>query len=245
LNPRELTVRGLAEQGLEAFTSIDGRLIRSFRTLAASPGALTMAYLTGRRKPYIGPVSLFLIANVLFFATESLTHGTVFTTPLASHLHSQPWDGLATTLVSQRLQALHQTLDTYTPGFDRAVARNARSCIILMALSFSILPRILFRGSRWPFAAHAAFALHLYAFILLIFCLATSLLALNATRNFDVAISLTLLVVCAIYLYIATGVVYGGTAVARALKTVVLTAGVAVIVLGYRFALLLVTLYTT
>src|SRR6185436_8733570 len=81
LNPRELTVPGLAEQGLEAFTSIDGRLIRSFRTLAASPGALTMAYLTGRRKPYIGPVSLFLIANVLFFATESLTHGTVFTTP--------------------------------------------------------------------------------------------------------------------------------------------------------------------
>jgi hypothetical protein len=253
LSPRELTVRGLVEQAVEAFTSIDGRLLRSFGTLVTSPGALTMAYLAGRRKPYIGPVSLFLIANVLFFATESLTGGTVFTTPLASHLHSQPWDGLATTLVSHRLQTLHQTLEAYTPGFDRAVARNARSFIILMALSFSILPRIAFRGSRWPFAAHAAFALHLYAFILLLFCIATSLLALNAatgsvafsTRHFDAAISLTLLVVCAIYLYIATGVVYGGSAAVRALKAGMLTVGVAVIVLGYRFALLIVTLYTT
>ena len=249
----DLTVRGLVEQGLHAFTSIDGRMMRSFRTLVASPGTLTVAFLTGQRKPYIGPVSLFLIANVLFFATESLTGGTVFTTPLNSHLHNQPWDGLATTLVFNRLRALHQTLDSYAPGFDRAIARNARSFIILMVLSFSVLPRITFPRSRWPFAAHAAFAFHLYAFILLLFSIASSLLALNNAvgssgflpGELDAAISLTLLAICAIYLYVATGAVYGGRPTVRAFKTVLLTVGVAVIVLGYRFALLIVTLYST
>jgi hypothetical protein len=77
LRVRELTMRGLFEHMFEAFTNIDSRLIRSFRRLFSSPGFLTVAYLDGRRKPYMGPVSVFLIANVLFFATESLTGGMI------------------------------------------------------------------------------------------------------------------------------------------------------------------------
>jgi hypothetical protein len=122
---------------------------------------------------------MFLIANVLFFAMESLTGGTVFTTPLDSHLHKQPWSGVAESLVSDRLQTLRTTLDIYAPEFDRAVARNARSFIILMALSFALLPRIMFPRSRSPFVTHAVFALHLYAFMLLLFCVATTLPAVN------------------------------------------------------------------
>ena len=126
MGAQELTLRGLFDQVFLAFTSIDGRVIRSFRALVSRPGLLTAAYLQGKRKPYIGPVSLFLIANVLFFAIESLTGGTVFTTPLDSHLHNQPWSGVAESLVSNRLQTLGTTLDIYAPKFDRAVARNAR-----------------------------------------------------------------------------------------------------------------------
>src|SRR5882762_1729567 len=41
---RELTCRGLAGQFLQAFTSIDGRLVRSIRCLVGRPGFLTLAY---------------------------------------------------------------------------------------------------------------------------------------------------------------------------------------------------------
>ena len=88
LRARELTLRGLFDLLVQAFTSIDGRLIRSLRYLVSRPGFLTVAYLQGRRKPYVGPVPLFLIANVMFFATESLTGGKIFTTPLDAHLHT-------------------------------------------------------------------------------------------------------------------------------------------------------------
>jgi hypothetical protein len=43
----------------------------------------------------------------MFFATESLTGGTVFTTPIDSHLHTQPWSRVAELLVSHRLEAMH------------------------------------------------------------------------------------------------------------------------------------------
>ena len=253
LHPRELTFRGLFDQLILAFISVDGRLLRTLRSLVGRPGFLTVAYLQGQRKPYVGPVPLFLIANALFFATESLTGGKVFTTPLNAHLHTQPWSGAAELLVSHRLAAKQTTLEAYAPLFDHAVAVNARSLVVFMALSFVAALSIVFSGARRPPVTHALFSLHLYAFLLLLFCVATAVPPVDkwfggagaASEGLDHAISLVLLFACALYLYIATGRVYSAAGVRRAVKVVVLTVAAAAIVLGYRFVLLLITLYST
>jgi hypothetical protein len=253
LRAHELTLGGILAQLVQALTSVDGRLVRTFRYLVSRPGFLTVAHLQGQRKAYVGPLPLFLIANALFFAAESLTGGKVFTTPIESHLHTQPWSPLAESLVSDRLATIQTTLDAYAPVFDRAVARNARSLIVFMALSFVVAPLIAFRGRRMPIGAHVFFSLHLYAFLLLLLCAATVVPALDswlggagfASERLDHVISIALLLVCGAYLYVATGEVYGATGISRILKVVALTVAVASIVLGYRFVLLLVTLCTT
>lgn len=253
LRERELTLRGLLDQLVQVFTNLDGRVLQSFRCLVSRPGFLTVAYLQGRRRPYVGPIRLFLTANVVFFTVESLTGGKVFTTPLDSHLHTQPWSPFAASLVSHRLDAMRTTLDLYAPVFDHAVALNARLFIIFMALFFAPVPSIVFHRTRRPLAAHALFSFHLYAFMLLLFCVATVVPRIDllfggagfASERLDYAISIALLILCAAYLFIATGAVYGGTGVVRALKALTLTVGVATIVLGYRFVLLLITLYST
>jgi len=251
LRPRELTLRGLGEQVFEAFTNIDGRVLRSFRCLVTRPGLLTVAFLEGRRKPYLGPVALFLVANVLFFAIESMTGGTVFSTPLESHLHTQPWSPLAQVLVPRRLDALQTTAALYAPRFDSAIALHARSLILLMALSFAILPWLVFRRGRHPCAAHAVFSLHLYAFLLLLLSVGTLLPAVTIEGgvccmpdNLDHLLSIVLVASCAVYLYFAIRPVYGGSRMDRLLRSLVLTVAATVIVLGYRFALLLLTLYS-
>jgi uncharacterized protein DUF3667 len=253
LREHELTLRGIFNQLVRALIKIDGRLILSFRCLVGRPGFLTVAYLQGQRKPYVGPVPLFLIANALFFATESLTGGKVFTTPIDSHLHTQPWSRVAELLVSHRLEAMQTTLDVYAPVFDHAMARNARSLVIFMALSFVAATSIAFYRSRSPLGAHALFSLHVYAFLLLLFCVATVVPPIDlwfggagfASDRLDHAISIGLLLACGMYLHVATGEVYGATGASRVLKVVALTVAVATIVLGYRFVLLVITLYTT
>jgi hypothetical protein len=253
MRARDLTLRGLIDQFTQAIANIDGRLPRTFRYLISRPGFLTVAYLRGQRMPFVGPVQLFLISNVLFFATESLTHGKVFTTPLASHLHTQPWSGMVETLVANRVMALHTTVDLYSPVFDRAMAVNARSLIGFMALSFAPVLLVLFPRKGRPFVAHAVFSLHLYAFMLLLFCIATAIPPVERwfggsgfdSEILDHTLAIGMLVACAIYLYFAAGTVYGTRSVARVLKVVALTVGVAGIILGYRFVLLLVTLYVT
>jgi hypothetical protein len=253
LRARELTLRGLVDQVLESFTNIDGRLLRSFRCLVSRPGVLTVAYLDGRRTPYLGPVALFVSTNVLFFAAEAVTQGLVFTTPLESHLHTQPWSPLAQVLVTHRIDALHTTLERYAPRFDGALALHARSLILLMALSFAALPAVVFRRSSRPFVTHAVFALHLYGFMLLLFCVATAIPAAgmlfggarSPSQLLDAILSFSLMGACGIYLYVAIGAVYGGSRTLRWIEAIGLTVGVAAIVLGYRFALLLITLYST
>jgi hypothetical protein len=252
LRPRELTVGGLAHEAFEALTDIDGRLLTSFRCLVSRPGALTVAFVEGRRKPYIGPVALFLVANVLFFAIESMTGGLVFSTTLESHLHSQPWSDLVQGLVARRLTESGTTLELYAPRFDGAVALHARSLVLAMAAAFALVVALVFGRDGHPFAEHAVFSLHLYGFLLLLLCAGTALPAagmlFGGTRStspaLDAVLSITLVVACGVYLFVAIGTVYRWRGAGRIVAAAGLTAAAAAIVLAYRFGLMLLTLYS-
>ena len=67
----------------------DNRLLRAFAHLISRPGALTVAFLEGRRRPFLGPLQLFATINVAYFlfATSGLGFNT-FHTPLRIHVAS-------------------------------------------------------------------------------------------------------------------------------------------------------------
>jgi hypothetical protein len=253
LDARSLTLSGLGRELFAALTSIDGRLLRTFRYLFAQPGMLTKSFLEGRRREFIGPVSLFLVTNVLFFAAESLTDGVVFTTTLQSHLHNQPWSDWAQRLAAGRFGSDAGALGAYALRFDTQIALHARSLILVMVVAFTPLAALVFRRARQPFAANAVFSLHLYAFMLPWFSIATLIQAATlltgtvspTSRLLDASLSIGLLVACATYVHLASAPVYGGSRVRRFGQAIVLAIGMGAIVLAYRFALLLITWYTT
>jgi len=253
VGPPDLTLRGIFAQMMRAISGIDGRLIRSFRCLVNQPGELTTAYVAGRRKPFIGPFQLFLIANVVFFTVQSLTNIKIFSSPLDSHLHDQDWSALAQQLVAHRLATTQMPLDRYAPLFDQAVVLNAKSLVILMVAPFALLLPVVFHRSRRPFATHLAFSLHLYAFLLLLFCVALAVAAVDVlfggaglhSARMDNILTAINLAACLAYVHIAIGRVYAATGVARLFKALALTVAVGCIVLGYRFLIFLITLYST
>jgi len=253
LPPRDLTLRGLAEKSLHAFTSIDARAARSAWKLLRHPGELTLAWVTGIRKLYVAPFQLFLIANVLFFATQWATKENVFSSSLDSHLHHQDWSELARSVLSRRLEQTHMTVAQYEPIFDRSVVLNAKSLVLLMTLPFALVLPLVFLRERRPFMTHVVFSLHLYTFLLLLFCVALMAAKASALLGFgglavpivDDVLSVANLAACALYLYLAIGVVYGTTGVRRLAKTIALALVAGAIVIGYRFALFFITLYGT
>ena len=227
-------------------------MLRTFRRLLRHPGTLTRAYVDGQRKPYATPFAIFLIANVLFFTVQSLTHISVLGSTLDSHLHLQDWKDLAQALLDRRLQASGASLATYAPVFDRAVTVNAKALVILMVLPFAGLLALLFLGQRQRFMAHLAFALHFYAFMMLLFSLAVlfarAVAALGGpgieSAGMDNGLSLFNLVASGLYLHAALGPAYAIAGVRRLLKALLLTLAAPALVLGYRLAIFLITLYT-
>jgi Protein of unknown function (DUF3667) len=253
LDTHSLDLGGVLLLVLDTFTDLDGKFIRTFRTLVNRPGVLTQAYVRGERVRYVGPFALFFLINALFFVTQSLTNVNIFSSPLDSHMNQQDWSVFAHDMVTARLSAKQTTLDLYSPVFNKAVATNAKSLIVLMTVPFMLILPILFYRSRRPFMTHVVFAMHLYTFLLVLFCVMMAIPAVEMlfggqglkSARMDTALSVVNLIACAVYLYFAAGRVYGATGAMRLAQIVVLTIAAAAIVVGYRFAIFLITLYTT
>jgi Protein of unknown function (DUF3667) len=195
---KRVTGRGLGQLLGEAFhqvTDVDGKLLRSLRLLLFFPGRLSREYLDDRRARYSAPLSLFLLANVLYFFAPALTD---FNLPFAdqvpgtmalqsldpdSDLSAEHRQGLAhsagqmhsrwTAPLVERKVAARAALD---PGYDlRVLARdydNEAGIVgkVLMIVHVPILALALalaFVRQRRYFAEHFVVALHLFTFLLL------------------------------------------------------------------------------
>jgi hypothetical protein len=234
-------------------TSIDARVLHTLHCLLRHPGELTLAWARGTRREYVAPFQLFLIANLIFFMLQALTGTNIFSSPLGSHLQQQDWKQLAQVLLTERLQATNRTLTDYAPIFDRAVVLNAKSLIVLMTMPFALVLPLAFFRERRPFMVHLVFSLHLYTFMLLVFCIALVGARVSALVGgggldsplVDIVLSAIILTCCALYLYFAMGKVYGARGIAGAAMAATLAIAVGGIVLAYRFVLFLITLYST
>ena len=253
LRPGDLTLRDLALKLGQSLSSMDGKAVKTFRSLLLDPGGLTVAHLRGQRRPYIGPLKVFLIANALFFAAQSAIRTNVLSSTLQSHLFQQDWKSLAQSLVAAHLKANRLTLSEYAPAFDTAVVLYAKSLVILMVLALAPVLALIFWRSRRPFGAHIVFALHLYAFVLLLFCVSLGITELDllsggtglASPRLDTALSLFNLAACFAYLHLAVGRAYDARGAGRVMAAAFLSVCVAAIVIGYRFLMFVVTLAWT
>jgi len=250
---RELTLRGLLRQFANAVSSVDGRVVRTLRTLIARPGVLTVAWVEGPRKPYVGPIQLFLLANVVFVAVQSLTGANIFSSTLSSHLHQQDWSPLAERLVAARLAKGPTTLQAYEIEFSRAVALYAKSLVIVMTVPFALLVQAIPFPRRRPFALQMVFALHVYAFLLLLYGAAIVVSAVEGKLGgagldsgiLDKILTALIVSASAFYLFVAVSRVYGAAGAARVVASLGLAIAVLAITLAYRFGLLVLTLRVT
>ena len=253
LRPRDLTFADLIARFARTLSSVDGKLLRSARAIFLAPGGLTASYIKGERRRFLGPLQLFLIANALFFAVQSITNTNVLSSTLDSHLHVQDWRDFAQSLVAQRFGDDEQAVADFAKTFDRAAVFNAKALIILMVIAFAPVAAMVFRGAHRAAGAHVVFALHLYSFVLVVLCAALGIAEANlllggrglASPAVDTWLSVANVAICGGYIYLAVGPAYSASGVNRAVGAFVLTAALAALFIGYRFVIFLITFYTS
>jgi hypothetical protein len=182
VHEQDLTLRAFAHYAVEAVTNADAKLYVSLRRLFRRPGVLTREFVAGRRKPYVGPLQLFLVSNLLFFVLLQMGFGwDTFTTDLAWHRTQAVYGGTAAALIEERVgpippregRRFNEWIESWTEEqqelrsrFNDASPRYANSMVILMIPLFALGIRLLRR--RGLFVRDLVFSMHLYAFMLLL-----------------------------------------------------------------------------
>lgn len=256
IEPEDLAVKRFFAHGFATLTHADGKVFGTLRSLLFRPGELTSAYLTGRRKVFIGPVPFFLICNLLYFLLRPALGWDTLSSTLNSNLKLSAFTTTAQTLVAAKLAAGSTTLESYRPVFDRAAILNGKSFLLLLVPLYAVPLAVLFHRRGRPLVTHVVFALHFCAFFLL------TLMVALASANFVSALakrsghSLTpfqldygtmpfIVVATTYYFYQATRRVYDTVGWSLAFRTAFLVMLLPAVLTGYRFALFLVTLWTT
>ncbi|MEQ9401709.1 MAG: DUF3667 domain-containing protein [Longimicrobiales bacterium] len=217
LRPDEFSLRRFLADGLRQTFDLDTRVGRTVRALFVRPGALTKAFMEGRRVGYLGPVRLFLLANLLYFVIQPFTGFNGYNTPLRSHMDRQVYSDAAgiRPIVEERVReritqraeriaaaspevgpdearsraaAIENVL--YPERFDAMGAFYARALVALIIPMLVLVLWLLQLGRGVPLLKHVVFAIHLHAWELL-FIGTVYLLALGGlTRLALVAVEL-------------------------------------------------------
>jgi hypothetical protein len=245
------------EHLFEALTHADGKIFLTLRLLLTEPGRLTADYLRGKRRPYIPPLHLFLIANLVFFLLHPVIGSNTLTTDLNTQLHYTWHHATAESLVAPRLALRGLTVEAYAALFDPAAITLAKSLVILVVPVFSMAVMIFYWWQRRNLATHLVFSLHFSSFWLLMLCVILALTnlmvyLLGQLHVFPSAVAVSRgilgcsLGLMTLYLFRAGRAVFAAEAwPLTAAKALLMGVALLLTLQAYRFALFFLTFWST
>ncbi|HSJ26146.1 MAG TPA: DUF3667 domain-containing protein [Longimicrobiales bacterium] len=216
-------------------TLLDGRAARSLTRLLFRPGTVDRDWIAGRRRQHMAPVTLFLLANLLYFFHPPLTDLNL---SLPDQLRQQVYGGFATSLVEARLGARGITFSEYAGVYREHATSFAKLMVILHVPILAAVLLLLHVRRHVFYVDHVAVAMHFWTFLLLhamatplLFTLVATATGIGTRAVFQVSV----LVVMVLYLWQQVRVAYGQSGWLAAAKLPALLAGLVLSHLAYRF----------
>jgi hypothetical protein len=164
IEPRDLSVRHYLEDIFNAFTSLDAKVWRTVWLVARAPGGLSRAYMEGRRSPYLKPLSLFLLANLIYFL---LPFFETFNSRLDTQLSGRPHSRIAKRMVNAYISEKKIPRAVFRERYEAKSTENAKLLLIVLVFLISV-PLGVANGGKQPYAAgHITLAFEIMAFNLL------------------------------------------------------------------------------
>lgn len=235
----DYSVKAFVGHAFHHLTHFDFKVFRTLPAVIFRPGLVTYDYLTGRQASYVGPVQLFIIANLLFFLLKA---GGLF------HYTLEMYRGNATTaaLIDESIARLGVGSEVYRAMFDTSMHFQQKSYIIILIPVFALLMKLLYARSKRYYVEHLIFSFHFFSFYLLFLLVIPIILyTIDAVvslfgaslRGDDVAIFAVIMPVTALYLAIALKRVYGQSYLVSSLKGIALSVSILPLILLYQILL--------
>jgi len=157
---------------ISTLTNLDSKFYTTFKAFLGRPGQLSADYLNGRRKPYLTPIQIFLIATILFFVF--IQDFDIFYVPAKWFFSYMATENpkFVNQLAMDKMAELGVSRSDLALRYDLSV-NNYAKVFLFIAIPFLALGSYLSRPRAVPqFGKHMIFATHNLAFIVFwFFCL--------------------------------------------------------------------------
>ena len=232
---------------VNALSFADNRLWRTLKSIHLYPGRFSRDFVDGKRKKYMKPVSIFFLANLIYFLLPLFN---TFTTNLNIQLIAFFYSDLATSMVEQQLLVREMTMQEFQLLYDDQTEELSKLLLILMSglLALFFWPIHIGR-KKFLIADHLVFGLETMVFMLL-FCLMFLIIFLglfslvNLELISDSSLTLLGLISLIYFFYRAERTFYGFKGIRRIINTLLCVTAVAASLSLYRAILFFVTFWS-
>lgn len=227
----------------------DNKLFRSLWKCLIKPGEYLKHYLSGRRKAYLRPIQVFIIANALFFIIPAYN---TFTTPFSIQTRSFVYSNTAKQQAAELQSAKGLSDEEFREKYDQHTSSISKSLIFLFVIMIGMSVWVINRGSGAQSDIISSFNLSLlYCSFLLLIILMVVPLILFVLRPYipiiehllkDAVYSSIILFVTGTYLFAALYPINSEHPMLTLLKATGITLSLVPVLIFYRFLLFQATL---
>jgi hypothetical protein len=211
----DFTIKEFSRELMDEIFDLDSKLFSTIQLLVFRPGHLTLDYLEGKQKSYIGPVKLYLFIIALNFLVYNFFDAY---SPLeVKYLSQIEMDLWIKDLIFIKLKQSGLTEEAFYHQLNLAVNNTFSIALYFLIFVFALTLKLFyFRKNRY-YIEHLIFCLHFMSFGFL-----RDTLFLPLYMYFkDLAVALGI-VTTLIYFFLAIKPVYGNIGFKRALNAIAL-----------------------
>lgn len=166
LTEDDLKLKHLAAELIGALTFADSKFWKTLKSVALKPGRFSRDYVDGRRRPYMTPLAVFFLANLIYFLLPLMN---TFYSTLQMQVSSGNFihGPLAAQMVEERLEERQVSFEQYAVEYESKTKELSKLLLVLMAAMIS-LPLWWLHGIRERrYLINVVLSLELMTFVIL------------------------------------------------------------------------------
>ncbi len=163
--PADKSLGRMFTQFLNAITFLDNKAFRTAKMIFLRPGELTQNVMNGIRVPFLKPVSLFFVANLLYFLFPVFD---TFNAHLRTQMHFTPYSAIARQMVEEKLETDGITLEEFTARYQRQSTNMAKLLLIVFVLLLAVPLALINYSNHYFFYDHVLVSLEYNSVIVLL-----------------------------------------------------------------------------
>ncbi len=161
VSPTDFSFIKLAEQTVDVFTHLDSKLFKSFKLLLFKPGLLSTIYVEGLRKPFMKPVQIFILVNVLFFIL--LSDVDIFRKPSSWWFDVTSDMGLNIKAIAERKATeLSRPINEIALLYEQKSKSIAKAIVLIFIPLLGLIFSVIFARKKMQIGKHLIFATHFF-----------------------------------------------------------------------------------